>query len=103
MDTNFAAQGFWKDAILRFFGKRSAVLEPDPTSRCHYAAGRFWPGMNNYTYSGQDLSQKNFAPVCRALSASASWTAEDEHHHRQQSVNAYHGKGQGRCLLLVRR
>ena len=26
MDTNFAAQSFWKDAILRFFGKRSAVL-----------------------------------------------------------------------------
>ena len=26
VDTNFAAQSFWKDAILRFFGKRSAVL-----------------------------------------------------------------------------
>ena len=74
VDTNFAAQSFWKDAILRFFGKRSAVLGLILIVVIVLLAV-FGPGMNSYTYSGQDLSQKNFAPVCRASSASASWTA----------------------------
>ena len=26
VDTNFAAQSFWKDALIRFFHKKSAVL-----------------------------------------------------------------------------
>ena len=61
VDTNFAAQSFWKDAILRFFGKRSAVLGLILIIVIVLLAV-FGPGMNSYTYSGQDLSQKNFAP-----------------------------------------
>ncbi len=61
VDTNFAAQNFWKDAILRFFGKRSAVLGLILIVVIVLLAV-FGPGMNSYTYSGQDLSQKNFAP-----------------------------------------
>ena len=61
VDTNFAAQSFWKDAILRFFGKRSAVLGLILIVVIVLLAV-FGPGMNSYTYSGQDLSQKNFAP-----------------------------------------
>ena len=34
------------------------------------------PGMNSYTYSGQELSQKNFAAPCAGHRAvSAFWTA----------------------------
>ena len=61
VDSNFAAQSFWKDAILRFFGKRSAVLGLILIVVIVLLAV-FGPGMNSYTYSGQDLSQKNFAP-----------------------------------------
>ena len=61
VDTNFAAQNFWKEALIRFFGKKSAVLGLVLIVVIVLLAV-FGPGMNSYTYSGQDLSQKNFAP-----------------------------------------
>ena len=61
VDSNFAAQSFWKDALIRFFGKKSAVLGLVLIVVIVLLA-IFGPGMNAYTYSGQDLSQKNFAP-----------------------------------------
>ena len=61
VDTNFAAQSFWKDVRIRFFRKKSAVLGLVMIIVILLLA-IFGPGMNAYTYSGQDLSQKNFAP-----------------------------------------
>ena len=61
MDSNFAAQSFWKDVRIRFFRKKSAVLGLVLIIFIVLLAA-FGPGMNDYTYSGQDLSQKNFAP-----------------------------------------
>ena len=61
VDTNFAAQSFWKDVRIRFFRKKSAVLGLVMIMIILLLA-IFGPGMNDYTYSGQDLSQKNFAP-----------------------------------------
>ena len=61
VDTNFAAQSFWKDVRIRFFRKKSAVLGLVMIMIILLLAV-FGPGMNAYTYSGQDLSQKNFAP-----------------------------------------
>ena len=61
MDTNFAAQSFWKDVRIRFFRKKSAVLGLIMIFIILMLA-IFGPGMNDYTYSGQDLSQKNFVP-----------------------------------------
>ena len=60
VDTNFAAQSFWKDVRIRFFRKKSAVLGLVMIMIILLLA-IFGPGMNAYTYSGQDLSQKNFA------------------------------------------
>lgn len=74
VDSNFAAQSFWKDALIRFFQKKSAVFGLFLILFIVLLA-IFGPSMNSYTYSGQDLSQKNFAPVCPALSSSAFWTA----------------------------
>ena len=59
--TNFAAHNFWMDALIRFFNKKSAVLGLVLIVVIVLLAV-FGPGMNSYTYSGQDLSQKNFAP-----------------------------------------
>ena len=56
VDTNFAAQSFWKDVRIRFFRKKSAVLGLVMIMIILLLA-IFGPGMNAYTYSGQDLSQ----------------------------------------------
>lgn len=61
VDTNFASQSFWKDVRVRFFRKKSAVFGLILIVVIGLLA-IFGPGMNDYTYSGQELSQKNFAP-----------------------------------------
>ena len=66
MDSNFAAQSFWKDVRVRFFRKKSAVFGMILVVFIVLLAA-FGPGMNEYTYSGQELSQKNFAPRVQVL------------------------------------
>lgn len=61
VDTNFASQSFWKDVRVRFFRKKSAVFGLILIIIIVLLAA-LGPGMNDYTYSAQDLSQKNFAP-----------------------------------------
>jgi oligopeptide transport system permease protein len=61
IDSNFAAQSFWKEARIRFCRKKSAVFGLAMVLLITLLA-IFGPGMNSYTYSGQDLSRKNFAP-----------------------------------------
>ena len=73
MDSNFAAQSFWKDVRVRFFRKKSAVFGMILVVFIVLLAA-FGPGMNEYTYSGQELSQKNFAPRVRCWRTSASST-----------------------------
>jgi oligopeptide transport system permease protein len=61
IDTNFASQSFWKEVRVRFFNKKSAVF-----GICMILLITIFaivgPGMNSYTYSAQNLSQKNLAP-----------------------------------------
>lgn len=61
VDTNFASQSFWKDVRVRFFRKKSAVFGLVLIILIVLLAV-FGPGMNDYTYSAQNLSQKNYAP-----------------------------------------
>lgn len=61
IDSNFAAQGFWKDVLIRFFRKKSAIFGLIMILLITVMA-ILGPGMNEYTYSGQELSQKNLAP-----------------------------------------
>ncbi|MCD8015799.1 MAG: ABC transporter permease [Lachnospiraceae bacterium] len=61
IDTNFAAQSFWKDVFVRFVHKKSAVFGFIMILLITVMA-IVGPGMNAYTYSGQDLTQKNLAP-----------------------------------------
>lgn len=67
IDNNYAAQSFWKDVIKRFFNKKSAVVGLIIILLIVLFA-IIGPGMNEYTYSGQDLAQKNFAPRVSWLS-----------------------------------
>ena len=66
LDANFAAQSFWKDVIIRFFRKKSAVIGMILIIIITLMA-IVGPGMNAYTYSGQTLTQKNLAPRVAAL------------------------------------
>ena len=61
IDTNFASQSFWKDVFTRYFKKAGAVAGLIMIIFISIMAV-IGPGMNDYTYSGQELSQKNFAP-----------------------------------------
>lgn len=66
IDTNFSAQSFWKDVLIRYFRKTSAVigLVLILITGIMAAVG---PGMTQYSYSQQSLSQKNLAPRVKAL------------------------------------
>lgn len=66
LDANFASQSFWKDVLLRFVRKRSAVVGIVLIILITLLAV-VGPGMNAYTYSGQTLAQKNLAPRVAAL------------------------------------
>ena len=66
IDSNFAAQGFWKDVFIRFVRKGSAVFGLVMILFITLMA-IFGPGMNPYTYSGQTLSEKNLAPRVKGL------------------------------------
>lgn len=66
IDSNFAAQSFWKDVFLRFVKKTSAMVGLVLIIFITIMAA-VGPGMNDYTYSGQNLSEKNFAPRVKAL------------------------------------
>ena len=66
IDENFAEQSFWKDVFIRFFRKASAVIGLVLIILITVLAV-IGPNMNEYTYSGQELSQKNLAPRILAL------------------------------------
>lgn len=61
IDNNYAALSYWKEVIASFFRKKSAVvgLVFIVLIVIMAIAG---PHMNQYTYSGQNLTQKNLAP-----------------------------------------
>ena len=61
LDSNFASQSFWKDVFVRFFRRKSAVIGMILILLITLLS-IVGPGMNEYTYSGQNLKQKNFAP-----------------------------------------
>lgn len=66
IDENFAAQNFWKDVFIRYFKKVSAVMGLVLIIVITILA-IVGPGMNEFGYSDQYLSQKNFAPRIAAL------------------------------------
>lgn len=61
IDTNFAAQSFWKEAFIRFVRKRSAVVGLILIALIVVLAA-VGPKMNAYSYSAQNIAQKNLAP-----------------------------------------
>lgn len=94
IDENFAAQSFWKDVIIRYFKKISAVLGLILIILISVMAV-IGPDMNEYTYSGQELSQKNFAPRIKALEKFGIFTGEEAMRTTtgSKTINYYVEKG----------
>lgn len=61
LDTNFASQSFWKEVRARFLNKKSGVFGLIMIILITVFA-IIGPGMTSYTYSAQNLAQKNLAP-----------------------------------------
>ena len=61
IDTNFAAQSFWKEAFIRFVRKKSARVGLILIALIVVLAA-VGPKMNAYSYSAQNIAQKNLAP-----------------------------------------
>lgn len=54
LNSNFAGTDFWKDVLLRFVRKTSAIVGLILIILITIMAA-IGPGMNGYTYSGQKL------------------------------------------------
>ena len=61
IDNNFASQSYWKDVYKRFVSNKGALVSLVLIVLITFFA-IFGPGMTQYSYAEQDLSQKNFAP-----------------------------------------
>lgn len=94
IDENFAAQSFWKDVFIRYFRKVSAVLGLILIILISVMAV-IGPDMNEYTYSGQELSQKNFAPRIKALEKLGIFNGEETMRTTtgSKTINYYVEKG----------
>lgn len=94
IDENFSAQSFWKDVFKRFFSKISAVVGLAFIIIITLFA-IIGPGMNDYTYSGQNLSQKNFAPRIAALERTGIFNGDEKMSTTTGTkvVNYYKDKG----------
>lgn len=61
IDTNFASQNFWREVRHRFFANKGAVISLALVIIIGLLAA-FGPAMTDYSYSDQNLTEKNFAP-----------------------------------------
>jgi len=61
LDTNFASLSYWKEVRVRFFSNKGAVISLIAILLIMFFAF-VGPHMNSYTYSEQNLEQKNYAP-----------------------------------------
>jgi oligopeptide transport system permease protein len=66
IDSNYASQSFWREVFTRFFRKTSAVVGLAVIIFITIMA-IMGPGMNSYSYSDQNLIQKNLAPRVKFL------------------------------------
>ncbi len=61
IDQNFASVSYWKEVRIRFFSNKSAVIASIAILVIMFLAFA-GPHFNKYSYSEQNLEQKNYAP-----------------------------------------
>ena len=93
-DENFAGQSYWREVVIRFFKKKSAVVGMIfiILIAVFAIAG---PGMNKYTYEEQNLAQKNLAPRIPGLEKLGIFNGNESMNTTSGSktVNSYKDKG----------
>lgn len=65
-DANFSSQSFWKEALIRFGHKKSAVISLVCILVIVLLAA-IGPEMNEYTFDKQDITEQNMAPRVQGL------------------------------------
>ncbi len=66
IDKNFASQNYWAEVRKRFFSNKGAIIALIVVAIIAVFA-IFGPSMTGYTYSEQNLAQKNFAPRIQGI------------------------------------
>lgn len=68
VDTNFASQNYWKDALIRFLRNKGAIIGLLILVLIAVFA-IFGPNMNDYSYKSQIIEEQNLAPRIKGLEA----------------------------------
>lgn len=94
IDLNFASQNYWKEVRSRFFSNKGAVVALVLVAILGILA-LIGPGMSSYTYSEQNLTQKNFAPRIPGLEALGIFDGDETMSTTTGSkvINGYKDKG----------
>jgi len=94
IDSNFASLGYWTEVRKRFFANKGAVA----SLICILIIAFFaivGPRMNSYTYSSQNLAQKNYAPRTKLLKNTFIFNGEEtmKTTSGKKTVNLYEKNG----------
>ncbi len=94
VDSNFSSLGYWSEVRKRFFANKGAVV----ASICIIAIvllAFLGPKMNHYTYSEQNLAQKNYAPRIPGLEKLGIFKGDETMKTTtgSRTVNLYQQKG----------
>ncbi len=93
IDSGFSSDSYWKDVYRRFVSNKGAVVALFFIAVIVVLA-IVGPGMSGYTYSQQNLAQKNFAPRVPALENLGVFNGNESLHTTSgyKIVNGYEEK-----------
>jgi len=93
IDSGFSSDSYWKDVRRRFFQNKGAVMALALIAVI-VAFAVIGPVISGYSYSGQSLSQKNFAPRVPGLEDLGIFNGDEVLHTTSGSkiVNGYQEK-----------
>ena len=94
IDSNFASQSYWKDVYKRFISNKGALIALVLIVMITFFA-IVGPGMNQYTYAEQNLSEKNYAPRILGLEKLGIFNGDEKMTTSTgvKIVNGYEKKG----------
>jgi len=94
IDSGFSSDSYWKGVRRRFFANKGAVISLVVIAIIVFFA-IVGPGMSGYTYSEQELSQKNLAPRIPGLENLGIFDGDEQMHTTSGTklVNGYKEKG----------
>lgn len=94
IDSSFSSDSYWKDVRRRFFANKSAVISLIFIGIIVLFAV-IGPGMNGYSYSAQNLAQKNFAPRIPLLESLGIFNGNESLHTTTgyKIINGYQQSG----------